>query len=145
MGFWKNISVGSADKCWPWSGCRDRDGYGRCRYPGMATRRAHRVAYVLARGPIPSDAVVRHKCDNPPCCNPGHLETGSSADNARDAKRRGRLPRGEDHGRAKLTWEKVTAIRTRFAAGGVSKAALAREFGIHDTSVGFIIREQQWK
>lgn len=34
--------------------------------------------------------MVRHSCDNPPCCNPAHLLVGTAAQNAQDMAERGR-------------------------------------------------------
>lgn len=51
---------------------------------------AHRLAYKLATGEDPGDAVVRHGCDTPLCCTPDCLSSGTQADNIRDAIDRGR-------------------------------------------------------
>lgn len=52
---------------------------------------------------------------------------------------------GEAHGLSKLTEDSVRAIRVRFAAGGVSQAALAAEFGVRQTLVSQIVRRRIWK
>ena len=83
--FWAKVQVGSPDECWPWLGCRDSKGYGRAG----KRERAHRIAYQIVHGALPEDRLVRHTCDNPPCCNPAHLLIGDHADNARDAVERG--------------------------------------------------------
>ena len=56
---------------------------------------------MMAHGYVPE--VVRHACDNPPCCNPLHLLGGTHADNVADKVRRGRVPRGETHYNADKT------------------------------------------
>ena len=76
--------------CIVWTGSVDRDGYGHTRFRGTRRRRTHRIAWELARGPIPAGKVVRHRCDNPPCINVDHLEIGTQADNIADAFARGR-------------------------------------------------------
>jgi hypothetical protein len=35
---------------------------------------AHRVAFELAKGPVPTDLVLDHLCRHRDCCNPDHLE-----------------------------------------------------------------------
>lgn len=84
-----------SDTCWEWQGFRDEDGYGRFQWQGKKIR-AHRAAYMVFVGPVTEGAVVRHNCDNPPCCHPGHLEIGTQADNVRDREERGRGVRPAD-------------------------------------------------
>jgi len=55
-----------------------------------------------------------------------------------------RLARGERHGSAKLTAADVLEIR-RLARKGVTKAVLARQFGVGQTTVGKIIRRELWR
>jgi hypothetical protein len=72
--------------CWPWQGCLYRNGYGKLAEGGTggATLLAHRVSYELFVGSVPEGKQVRHTCDNPPCCNPSHLRTGSQKQNIAD-------------------------------------------------------------
>jgi hypothetical protein len=84
------------DGCWPWQGETNNKGYGRFTMWREASNKrvrilAHRLAYCLATGEDPGQAVIRHRCDNPPCCNPADLHTGTQADNMRDAAKRGRV------------------------------------------------------
>ncbi len=49
---------------------------------------AHRLSFYLHHGYWPN--VCRHRCDNPGCYNPYHLEDGTHADNVADRVARGR-------------------------------------------------------
>ena len=61
---------------------------------------ASRYAYELWRGFIPVGMFVCHTCDNPPCCNPEHLFTGTHDDNMADKVAKGRQSRGDTHAAA---------------------------------------------
>lgn len=83
--FWNKVDKRGADECWPWKGGVDLDGYGQSCYK-YRNQRAHRLAWEVVNGrPVPSGLNVCHSCDNPPCCNPGHLWLGTQADNMQDA------------------------------------------------------------
>ncbi|MFE9735451.1 HNH endonuclease signature motif containing protein [Streptomyces sp. NPDC005863] len=88
--FWSKVRK-AADSCWVWT-ASSRNGYGTI---GTADGKqyAHRLSYVWHHGPIAEGLVVRHRCDNPLCVRPDHLELGTKADNSRDMVERGRSPR----------------------------------------------------
>lgn len=85
--------------CWEWRGPRNGSGYGilTLERQGILKERAHRHMYESRVGSIPEGFVIRHKCDNPPCVNPEHLEVGTQAENMADMIERGR------HGNSKKT------------------------------------------
>jgi hypothetical protein len=91
--FWSKVDVHIDDReCWLWRGAKTGNGYGNFSVPELGTKApAHRVAYWLATGSYPEFGfVVRHKCDNPICVNPHHLEIGTQTDNMLDMVARGR-------------------------------------------------------
>lgn len=88
LRFWDCVE--KTDECWIWTGTTDGYGYGVTSHFRQKIK-AHRLSYEMRFGPIPPGLVVRHKCDNPCCVNPNHLELGTQKDNVRDAVSRGRL------------------------------------------------------
>ena len=110
--FWSNLDM--SGECWVWTGSTVQDGYGVVHkaFPGSGYTVAHRVSWFLKHGEVP-DGILRHKCDNPPCVNPDHLEPGTQADNIADKMARGRQAKGERIGTAKITADDVLAIRRR--------------------------------
>ena len=120
------------DDCWPWRAAAANDmGHGQIKYQGRPAA-AHRIVFLLAYGHLPP--VVRHKCDNPPCCNPAHLEGGTASDNHRDMVERGRIPRGDQHWRRRnpVVFEHGTIARyrqgCRCEACKADNARAAREY-----------------
>lgn len=114
--------------CWPWTACRDVNGYGHTGVGGK-DRLAHRVAWEVAHGPIPEGLDVLHHCDNPPCCNAYRcLFLGTQTDNNADmvAKGRRRGPSGEAHPHTSLSDVQVLALRADRAAGLTLKELAVR-------------------
>jgi hypothetical protein len=140
--FWSKVAVASPDSCWEWQ-AGTVDGYGIFQV-GPSLKRAHRVSYAIQNGSAPDDLVLRHKCDNRRCVNPGHLLPGTKKQNMEDAVARGRHAHGERHGRSKLTAEKVLEMRSRFAAGE-KVASIARAFGVCGLVAKKAITGISWK
>lgn len=130
--------------CWEWKGSRRGPGYGRISVCGKVVP-THRLAYETWVGPIPEGHLVRHKCDNPPCINPSHLETGTHRDNARDRETRTRSSAGSGNPRAKLTEKDVLDIREEYAKGVLTQQMLAEVYGVKAHAVYKAIHGLSWK
>lgn len=139
------------DGCWPWTGARLPHGYGRM---GVGSRReqtrrtelTHRIAYAVHTGEDVSGLVVRHRCDNPPCCNPAHLQLGTMADNTQDMISRGRARggvTGPANGASKLTEADVRTIRLRSAAE--NHEAISRDYGVSRTAIRHVVERKTWR
>lgn len=83
------ILMKSKDECWPWIGTSRGNGYG-CLVFGGRQICAHRAVYEINFGKLHKKLFVLHKCDNPICCNPSHLQAGSQKENIRQCLERNR-------------------------------------------------------
>ena len=72
--------------CWIWKLSHSKLGYGRINYLGKASY-AHRVSYMIYKGPIPKGLELDHKCRNRSCVNPDHLEPITHTENVRRGAR----------------------------------------------------------
>lgn len=124
---WAKVDRRGPTECWPFR-VPPSHTYGQVADGGRLIL-AHRLAYSLIKGPIPEGMVVRHACDNPPCCNPAHLAIGTPADNSRDMTERRRAARLFKISTTKLTDDQVRELVRRRRAGE-SSAVLADEFGV---------------
>jgi hypothetical protein len=72
--------------CWIISGAKPND-YGRFKKDHVDYQ-AHRAAYAMFKGPVPTDRVVDHQCPSGPnraCVNPQHLAIVTQKQNLRNA------------------------------------------------------------
>lgn len=142
------IAFAGPDECWLWTAGADRKGYGKVGV-NRKTHLAHRQAYEAIHGAGTAEGmVVRHRCDNPPCVNPAHLEVGTHADNIRDRDERGRnrQPKGSANGLAKLTEADVLAIRAECVTGSRThgQQAISERFGVSNQLISNIILRKIW-
>ena len=133
--------------CWEWQKMRDKNGYGtinlkkRSAIKAHGMERAHRFSYRLHHGEIPADLIVRHKCDNPSCVNPAHLELGTHAQHTWDAVLKNRPVHGEQVHTVKLTEADVIAIRAE--TGTLQE--IADRYGVDKTNISCIRRGKTWR
>jgi len=139
--FWPKVE--KTDGCWLWKASKLQSGYGQlgANKRGGKISLAHRVSWEIHHGPVPLGKHVLHTCDVRACVNPAHLFVGTQQTNMADRDAKGRCPRGEESGQAKLTNDIVRAIR---AATG-SQRDIARRFGISYQQVHVIVRGKTWR
>lgn len=135
-----------ASGCWEWRASKG-NGYGRIGLGRVSDGwgYAHRVSWMIHKGPIPEGLSVLHRCDNPCCVNPEHLFLGTKADNSKDMFLKGRAARcgrrGEQHRDHKLTSAQVSEIR----ASDLGCVALSRLYSVSHQAISQIRRGQTWK
>ncbi len=134
------FSLRNANGCLEWCGATSKNGYGAVTDPGNGQMRTHRAAWIVKYGAIPAGQNVCHHCDNRACVEPTHLFLGNTADNLRDMRAKGRQARGERHGRAKLTAEKVLAIRADLRHPKI----IAAEYGLSRPYVIRLRHGEKW-
>ncbi len=121
---------------------------------------AHRLSWELHYGPIPAGLQVCHHCDDPGCVQPRHLFVGTQAENLRDMDAKGRrraaagdangsrtrpdrFPRGSARAGSKLSEGDIPVIRER--AENEQLAAIARDYGVSDTTILHVVQRKKWK
>lgn len=146
VAFWSKVTRGKTRECWMWNAAIfKKSGYGK-----FAVRRraisAHRYAYFLCSGKMPSSSVdVCHSCDTRSCVNPRHLFLGSRKANMEDCKNKGRNAKGERQGSAVLTAEKVQQMRAAYSNGEGSMTAMGARFGCSLTAAFNAIHKKTWQ
>lgn len=145
--FWSHVEVKRLDECWEWMAYRDKEGYGRANFGFQGLHRTHRMAWTICFGLIPDAIRVLHKCDNPPCCNPCHLFTGTQAENIEDMRKKRRTTFGERSWSAKLTESQVLEIRSLYKRYDprFNGYALCKRYGISYSTIYAIIHRTKWK
>jgi hypothetical protein len=165
--FWEKVDKRGPDDCWLWTaGLR-----GSGRYGGFKTAigpvLSHVLAWELERGRVEDGLFVCHSCDarySPGdatyrrCCNHNHLWLGTAAQNATDAKNKGRCAsgdrngqrlhpertaRGERNGLSKLT-EPLVILARELKASGVRNPEIAEIIGISPSHLCRVLSGECW-
>lgn len=143
--FWSRVEKKGPDECWPWLRYRQRQGYGQfwCGFPITASR----FAYEATHGEGSANGfMVRHTCDNPPCCNPNHLILGTSQNNMDDKHQRGRARyiKGDECSWSKLSEKDIVVIKELIKQGVVQRR-IAEKFGVHPATICYVNRGGSWR
>lgn len=121
-------------------------GYGYFYLTGRP-HRAHRVAWYIAHGTMPT-ANVLHRCDVRACCNHAHLFEGTQQRNLEDMRQKHREGHGGAVGvrntNAKLTDDLVLEMRD-LARCGVSTLSLARQFSVAHSTAKRVVTRRMWR
>jgi len=130
--------------CWEWVAAKNRAGYGLLKLPD-ACKLAHRVSYWIHKGPFDESMDIMHKCDNPGCVNPDHLEICTHAMNMADRIAKGRARESQrKRTDLKLTSESAAQVKRLLLRGELSQRAIARLFGVTETSIRHIKSGRLW-
>lgn len=128
------------------SHCKDDCGYTRIMV-NKKHERLFRYLYEKKYGKIEKGMVIRHKCDNPYCCNINHLEIGTPKDNAMDREKRNRgtkgkqIPslRGINNKQHKLSEQQVIEIYTSKCSGKI----LSEKYNVSSSMI-YQIKNNEW-
>jgi hypothetical protein len=105
---------------------------------------AHKFAWEMENGLMPSGMFACHHCDNPRCVRPSHIFPGTPRDNTRDMLSKARDARGQRNARAVLTDADVVAIR-RLQDAGYGRRRIGRMLRRSTHAVGHVLRGTSWK
>lgn len=152
--FLAKIDIGGPDDCWPWTGAlsgRELDRGLLGREGGKRNVYAARMTCELKDGRPLGRNYACHTCDNPPCCNPGHVFPATQRVNIQDCASKGRwgktrrtpsVDRFDPIGRAARREARVIRNAQILARreSGASIASIADEFGLSIAAVSVIVR-----
>jgi hypothetical protein len=144
--FWSKVDKeSSSTDCWLWTGAKQggRGGkYGAFQLGWKIQKRAHRLSFEIANGPIPDGMMVCHVCDVPLCVNPAHLFLGTAKENIddMDAKNRRVSCKGQRNGASKLTTE---AVRNIYLDPRTNRE-IAQDYNVNSNLISQIRHRKIW-
>ena len=125
-------STRTREGCLVWTGARGKTGYGRIRGPDGRMMYTHKLAWEIARGPVPPGRFLDHKCRVRLCLDVEHLEVVTTAENNRRASG------------TKLSEDRAAQIRQMIAAGHHHRE-LATMFGVSRSTISMLATGRIWR
>lgn len=139
------VVIRGPDDCWLFRNPQSSRGYGMLSVGEDSmpkAKGAHTVSWELANGvEKPYGMCVCHTCDVPACVNPKHLFLGTKKDNNLDKVVKGRQPKGTEINCAKLTPDRVIAIRQDTRLHRV----IAEDYGVARSVITAVKARRTWK
>lgn len=99
------------------------------------TREVHKLVIEAFKGPCPEGCEVRHKDGCRTNNKPSNLAYGTPEQNQADRKRHGTYTCNDLHPTTKLSNIQFNNLRKQYLNGGMTMAALAKEWGVGPTTV----------
>lgn len=140
--------------CWVWQQSLNNKGCPQMSINNKGGQMVRRVAFQLAGKRIKNGYVVYSTCGDRRCCNPEHLAQITRGERTSLSYKLGernaeleypsRMARAISCGLSKLGLNKAREIRARLM-DGANKAALAREYGVHEKTIYNIDRNNSWR
>ncbi len=126
--------------CFNWLGATS-SGYGTLHIDGEQIG-AHRISWIIHKGPILDDLCVLHHCENKFCTRIEHLFIGTKGDNNRDKVAKGldNAPFGAASPKAKLTDEIISEYEP-----GISMESIGIKYGVEKSTIRAITNRKSWK
>ncbi len=124
--------------CREYNGGRTGAGYGVGKLDGRFQTVHTWIVEKVEGKPLYRGEEVLHHCDNPPCFLYEHLLRGNKSMNREDARRKGRLSRGQCF----LDETKVREIRD--ARGKISGVDLAKKYEVTVSTISLIQLRKRW-
>lgn len=103
-----------------------------------------RHIYTECFGQIPNGMVIRHRCDNPSCINPYHLQIGTMKDNTQDMMNRDRGTTSEKNAISKLKAREVIEIRVLLDQGTLFQREIAELYNVSRQCINQINTKRRW-
>jgi hypothetical protein len=124
--------VDEASGCWNWRLACLRSGHAVVKI-ARRVRMAYRVYFEYFVRPLAPGQLAHHRCRNPRCVNPEHIEPVTPAEHARI--------HAAEFG--KLSPEKATEMRRQFD-NGASRREIGRLFQVSQSTVSRVLRQLSW-
>jgi hypothetical protein len=132
--------------CWLFTGGLS-NGYACISFEGKVIKGSRVMLAEKLGRPLGHKMEACHTCDNPACLNPDHLFEGTHIQNMHDMRKKGRDAKalGTAHPNHKLKDEQAAEIRRLYARGDVSMSQLGARYGVHKTTIGYVVNRTKWK